>query len=113
MHEFSVAQNIVEIVSKSFVKSGADRIISVEIDVGTLSGVVIDALDFAMDSAKKETPLERASIKMYNITANARCNNCKREFELNDFFSVCPYCNSVSFVIITGKELKVISIEVE
>ncbi len=113
MHEFSVAQNIVEIVTGSFRNSGAKKIVSVEIDVGTLSGVIIDALEFAMNSAKKESPIENAIVKINDIQAKAKCNECKKEFELSDFFSICTYCSSTNFEIIKGKELKVKSIEVE
>ncbi len=113
MHEFSVAQNIVEIVTESFVNSGAKKIISVEIDVGILSGVVIDALQFAMDAAKNESPLEKANIIFNDIPAKATCRDCKKEFELIDFLSNCTYCNSINSDIIKGKELKVKSIEVE
>ncbi len=113
MHEFSVALNIVGIVTETFEKSDAKTIVSVEIDVGILSGVIIDALQFAMDIAKKESPLENAVIKMNDVPAKGRCENCKKEFELDDHFSVCSYCNTANFDIITGKELKVRSIEVE
>ena len=86
MHEFSVAQNIVEIVSESFENSDAKKILSVEIDVGTMSGVIVEALQFAMDSAKKQSPLENAAVKINNVQAKAVCNDCKKVFEINDFF---------------------------
>ncbi|MBN1924389.1 MAG: hydrogenase maturation nickel metallochaperone HypA [Prolixibacteraceae bacterium] len=113
MHEFSVAQNIVGIVTESFMDSGAKKIITVEIDVGSLSGVITDALEFALDSAKQGSPLENAVVKINNIQALAVCSRCHKKFELTDFFSVCAYCSSVSYEIVKGKELKVKSIEVE
>ncbi len=113
MHEFSIATSIVEIVNNTFQESEAKRITSVEIDVGTLSGVVIDALQFAMDAAGKETALKDAHILIHEIQARARCRDCKKEFELDDFFSPCPHCHSVNSDIIAGKELRVKSIDVE
>lgn len=113
MHEFSVAQNIVEIVIESFEKSDANKIYSVEIDVGTLSGVIIDALEFALDSAVKGTVMEKSKIKINNIHAKALCNKCHKEFTMNDFFTNCSHCGSLDYKILEGKELKVKSIEVE
>ena len=41
MHEFSLAQNIIEIVDESLKKNGASKAVEVDLEVGTLSGVEI------------------------------------------------------------------------
>ncbi|MDD5571080.1 MAG: hydrogenase maturation nickel metallochaperone HypA [Bacteroidales bacterium] len=113
MHELSVAQNIIEIVEENARKLKLKIISEVEIDVGTISGVVPENLEFAMDVAMKDTILENAKIKMNIIKAKAKCLKCANEFEIEEMYSLCPKCNRFEFEIINGKELKVKSIKAE
>jgi hydrogenase nickel incorporation protein HypA/HybF len=113
MHEFSIALNIVDIAAKTATDAGAAKINEVEIEVGSLSGVVIEALEFALESAVKNTALEDAKIIITRINARAKCNYCNTEFEPEDLISECPGCNSFDFKIINGRELRVKSINVD
>ncbi|MFA6923426.1 MAG: hydrogenase maturation nickel metallochaperone HypA [Bacteroidales bacterium] len=113
MHELSIAQNIIEIVEENARKLKLKIISEVEIDVGTISGVVPENLEFAMDVSVKDTILENAKIKLNIIKAKAKCLKCSNEFEIEEIYSFCPKCNSFEFEIIQGKELKVKSIKVD
>ena len=113
MHELSVAQNIIEIVKENAEKLQAKTVTEVELDIGTISGVVKENLEFAMEVAVKNTILEGAIIKIHVIQANAKCRNCSKEFEMDDIYSMCPHCQSIEYDIISGRELKVKSIKIE
>ena len=113
MHEFSIAINIVDIASKAAKNANAAKINEVEIEVGILSGVIIEALEFALESAVKSTLLENAKIVINKVKASAECNKCKTEFEPDNFIAQCPACNSLDFKIINGRELRVKSINVD
>ncbi len=113
MHEFSIALNIVDIASKTATDATATKINEVEIEVGILSGVIIEALEFALESAVKNTLLENAKIIINRIKARAKCNNCNTEFEPVDLIAECPVCSSYDFKIINGRELRVKSINVD
>ncbi len=113
MHEFSIALNIVDIALKTAKNAGAEKVNKVEIDVGILSGVVIEALEFALESAVKNSMLEGAQIIINKIKAGAICNNCHTEFEPDEIAAQCPDCQSVDFEITRGRELSVKSIDVD
>ena len=51
MHELSIAMSIVDIAADYAARDNAKCVTEIEIEVGTLAGVVIDALDFAMEAA--------------------------------------------------------------
>ena len=53
MHELSIAMNIIDIAGEYAAKANTKTINEIEIEVGELSGVVIEALEFAMENAKK------------------------------------------------------------
>ncbi|MEA3497279.1 MAG: hydrogenase maturation nickel metallochaperone HypA [Bacteroidota bacterium] len=113
MHELSIATNIVEIAEVNVKKNNGKSVSEIEIEIGNLSGVVQEALDFAMDVAFENTVLENAKIKIIKIQAKAKCKNCLHEFEVQDFFSPCPKCNSFNPEILQGKELKVKSLVID
>ena len=110
MHEFSLAINLVEIVSEEAMKFEHGIVDSIEIEVGSLSGVVLDALQTALSSAIKGTILELADINITEVLATGHCQNCGHEFAAESFMSPCPLCNEFNVEMIQGKELKVKSI---
>jgi hydrogenase nickel incorporation protein HypA/HybF len=113
MHELSIAQNIIEIVAEHAAKVNAGRVTEVVLDVGAVAGVIPETLEFAWEVSVKDTIVEGAILKINFIEAKAICLECKKEFKLDDIFSICEYCNSIRYDIIQGKELKVKSIKIE
>lgn len=113
MHEFSLALNIIDIATEYAVKENAVEVREVEIEVGELSGVVIEALEFALESAVKGTLLEKAECHIKIIKGEVRCNQCHFEFETDNLYTDCPKCHSYSLEITKGKELRVASIVIE
>lgn len=113
MHEFSIAVNIVELATEYAENENAEIVREIEIEVGELSGVVKDALEFCMEAAVKDSILEGARIKISNIKGVGRCRDCGNEFELEDLYSPCPACSSPAPELISGNELKVKSLLVD
>jgi hydrogenase nickel incorporation protein HypA/HybF len=113
MHEFSLAQNILEIVEETLKKNGVSHALEVQLEVGTLSGVEIPALEMALESLKPNSVIETTEIKLIITKAKAVCRNCNKEYYPEDHFSPCPKCSSYAPDIILGKELLVKSIVAE
>ena len=113
MHELSIAMSIIEIAEENAKNANASVISEIELDIGTQSGVVLDALEFAMEAATKDTMLENAEIKINTIAAKSRCSKCNKEFYIEEIFTACPECGNPFCDIIQGKDLKVKSLKVE
>jgi hydrogenase nickel incorporation protein HypA/HybF len=112
MHELSIAISIVEIVEEEARQAGAHAIDKVHLEIGSLSGVMPDALEFAMKEAVIGTSLQNSNIEIDFIQAVAVCEDCCQEFETTDHYKACPFCNSLNTNFIKGKELKIKSIEI-
>lgn len=110
MHELSIAQSIVELAEEVAIKEKANSIQSIDIEIGTLSGVVLDALEFAMEITVKNTILKNAEINYLKINGKADCRECKLKFETNDLLAFCPNCKRANFKIIDGKQLRIKSL---
>jgi hydrogenase nickel incorporation protein HypA/HybF len=113
MHEFSLAQNILEIVEETVAKNKASRVSAIELEIGTLSGVEIPALEMALESLQSGSVIEGAKISKQIIKGKAKCPNCQHEFEPDDYFAACPSCGNFGAEVIKGKELRVKSITAE
>ena len=113
MHEFSITMNVLDIVEENARELNAATVHEIEMDVGELSGVDYDALTFAFQHTKKSKLLEHVKLVINRIPAKARCNNCKHEFGISDFYTACPECNQFHHDIFRGRELKVKAIKVD
>jgi hydrogenase nickel incorporation protein HypA/HybF len=60
MHELSIAMSIVEIAEDNAAMAGVKSVSEIQIEVGNLSGVVDEALEFALEEAVKNTILRNA-----------------------------------------------------
>ncbi len=112
MHELSVAIGIVNIAEKETKKANKTKVELIELEIGSLSGVELDSLEYVWNVAVKGTVLENAKKKIDYIEALAKCLECESVFEVKNVYDNCPKCKSYFKNIIKGKELRVISLEV-
>lgn len=93
--------------------AGANRILKLRLRVGSLSGVVPDALRFAFDVVCHGTMAEGATLEIESVPAACWCGTCQTEFACVDFFNECPRCHSISGGLRHGRELEIAAVELE
>ena len=113
MHEMKIALNIVDIVEEESIKAHASRINDIEIEIGAVSGIDIQSLKFALESAVKNTLLENSVMRITTIPAKIECLKCGEVFFLDDFYQFCPKCDSSNLNLLQGKELRIKSINID
>ena len=113
MHELSIAMSIIEIAEENARREHASVITEIELDIGTQSGVVLEALSFAMQAAVAGTMLEKAEVKINSIPARSVCAACQNSFPTVDRYSPCPECGHPYSELVQGRELRVKSLKVE
>ncbi len=112
MHELSIALGIVKIAEDETVKANAKKVTKIELEIGVLSGVELDSLNFVWESAIKDSVLERAEKEILVVAGKGKCLDCATEFNMEFIYDACPNCKSNFKYILQGKELKVKSLEV-
>ena len=112
MHELSVAMGIVALAENEIRKANKQKVEVIELQIGSLSGVELDFLDYVWETAVKGTVLENAEKKIDYVKALAKCLECDTVFNMDFVYDNCPKCNSYFKDIIKGRELKVTSLEV-
>ena len=110
MHELSIVMGIIDVAKNELDKAKLSKVETIELDIGTLSGIEFEALDFAWEMAINDTVLEGAERKINKIQAQAKCVSCGHVFNTSSVFDQCPKCNELFTEILSGKELKIKSI---
>jgi len=113
MHELSIAQSIVSIAESEAAKAKTTTIRRIELEIGTLAGIELDALNFVWPAAVKGTLLENAIKSITIIEARACCNTCQNIFILEQLYDPCPECSGYHKQLLEGKDLKIKSLELE
>jgi hydrogenase nickel incorporation protein HypA/HybF len=112
MHELSIAIDIVQIVKDTAKNAGADSVAAIDLEIGELSGIEIEALKMAMHVTLKDTVAEDAELNIRLMKGEAHCIDCGRNSPASDLFSLCPACGSFRMDIVKGKEMSITSITV-
>lgn len=108
MHELSITQSVVDAIVEQM--DGA-TVTAVCLEIGKLSGVVPDAVRFCFDMVGAGTPVDGARLEIREPPGMACCHDCGNEFTLDDLVPLCP-CGSANVRVLSGKELKITSVEV-
>lgn len=112
MHEAGLAQTALEIATEKARERGATRIHRMTLRVGDLSGVVPEALRFALEAISPGTPAEGAAFEIEIVPVECHCVTCDRPFLPVDMVYTCPACGTLSADVRQGYELELVSLEV-
>ena len=114
MHEMSLVSGILDIAGREAAAAGAKVINAVEVEVGLLAGVEIDSLRFCFEVARQGTPgAADARLVIHEVPGRGACVKCGAESEVDDFVALCPGCGEGLMDITKGREMRVVSINVD
>ena len=108
MHELAIAESVVSTVLEH---TSGRHVSVVRLRVGRLAGVVPDALTFCFELATAGTGLEGAALEIEDEHGRAHCRSCDADFSLADAFLLCD-CGSADVELLSGTDLRVMSVEV-
>jgi len=112
MHEMSIATNIFDIAEKSM-QNDKQKLTAITLQVGELTGVEIEALQFCFDAIKHSTPFPDAELVIENVPGKGTCESCGKELHIDQPFALCPHCENYTVRVTGGQELKITTLEVE
>lgn len=113
MHEMGVTQSILSIVLDQAKQNGAKRVTQVDLEIGEMTNIVGECVEFYFDIISKETIASGAKLVIESVPLQSKCSTCGHIFKVEDYSFICPKCSNISPDVISGKELAVTSIEIE
>jgi hydrogenase nickel incorporation protein HypA/HybF len=110
MHEMSITQGIIDICEQH---AAGRRVLSIVVEIGELSSVVPDAVEFCFEACSQGTLLEGARINIIRIPGSGQCLDCRGDTPLTALFGACQRCGGYRVKIVSGEEMRVREIEVD
>jgi hydrogenase nickel incorporation protein HypA/HybF len=106
-------ESTIDIVLEKAKEYNFKTIKKITLNIGELSGVMDESLNFAFKELKKDTILEEAELYIDKIKATAYCEQCNKNYHIDHFNKLCPKCGSFAAKIVNGYELYLYAIEGE
>ena len=113
MHEYSIAQSIMQIVLAEAEKAKARKVVKVSLKIGDLTGIFPDSISFCLELLSKGTIAESATLTIENVPVRGYCPHCDKDFLIEDNQYFCQHCKNPTIELTSGRELQIDHLEVE
>lgn len=107
MHEMAIAQSVLEVAFAEAEKHSSPAVRKIKLRIGEMSGVVGDAVEFAFDVLRKDTPAAGAELEIETVGLAAECASCgESECSSTDLNLICRTCGR-TLQITSGREMQI------
>ncbi len=133
MHEWALAEAVVATLDRICAENHGRRVRSVEVGLGELQRIAMDAFETGLDAFLAGRPYGREVFRFREEPASFRCNRCSREWPLASLQGMdddtleaihflpesahvylrCPSCGSPDFSLEKGRGVIIRSVELE
>jgi len=111
MHEFSIAQSVIETVRAQLPADERRPIRSVTLKLGQFNRIAPESLEYYFEIVREGTVAREAKLKIIPVPIQCRCGTCGFNFEGGRYVTICDRCGKGGVELISGNELNVIEIE--
>lgn len=111
MHEFSIAQEIVNILELNVPAESQHLVTKVKVKIGKFSNILSDSLLFCFDAIIVDTKFSKTKLEIETIPVSVNCNSCNEVIEIEPPIFMCPRCNGTNIKLISGNEMTIDQIE--
>lgn len=113
MHEVGIMEGTLETARRLMEEQGGTRLMRVHMTIGSLSGVVPEALESAFLALRDSYAAAQAELDVTQVEALCRCDDCKENFSFAEHGYLCPHCGEPALAILQGRELELTRLEWE
>jgi len=110
MHELSLAEGILRLVEDAAARERFRRVGQLRLEAGTLAGVEVHALRFALDAMAQGTCLEGAQIIIDEPPGVGWCQRCEATITVDSRSDPCPRCGGYPVQLTGGDALRVLEL---
>jgi hydrogenase nickel incorporation protein HypA/HybF len=116
MHELALMEALRERALEQAERHGGGTIRAITLRVGSLAGVELEALELAFAVVmEREGPegVAPVQLRIESVAAKCYCYRCARAFLAADGCCECPDCGQISRDLLQGRELDLVSLELD
>lgn len=112
MHELALCQSVVQTLREQARLRDFNRVTAVRLEVGALSCVSTEAIEFCFDAVVRGTLAEGARLELVVLPGRAWCLDCGVGFSLEERHAPCPRCGGHRLRVAQGDEMRIKDLEV-
>jgi hydrogenase nickel incorporation protein HypA/HybF len=113
MHELAICQALMGQLNTIAEREHAERILSLELRIGPLSGVVPELLSQAFPIASAGSLAAGAELNIRQLPIRLSCADCGAETEASTNRLLCGACGGYHTRLLSGDEMLLASVELE
>jgi hydrogenase nickel incorporation protein HypA/HybF len=113
MHELAVCQSLMDQVEQIAERERAERVLTLVLRIGPLSGVEPDLLVDAFPIAAAGTVAEDAELRIERLPIRVHCSRCGADSDASANCLVCAACGDYRTQLLSGDEMLLASVELE
>jgi hydrogenase nickel incorporation protein HypA/HybF len=113
MHEMSLAEGMLHILEDAAREQGFARVKTVWLEIGRLSSVEPEAMQFCFDAVTRGSLAEGAKLEVIDLPGSGQCLNCGETVEIAAVYDACPACGGYPVNPLGGTEMRIKELEVE
>ncbi len=113
MHELSVVEGMVHILTRTARENALKRIVAVRLKLGRLRGFDPRQIVLCFEMLSEGTRAQGARLEINVVPPRCHCRSCGRIWEPDGFLLTCPTCGENNAEIEGGRELYIENVEGE
>ena len=113
MHEMSLCEGVLQVLEQNARTQGYERVKTVWLEIGGLSGVEPEAIRFSFDVVTRGSLADGAALEIVELPGEAWCMQCAKTVIVKQRFDSCPDCGSYQLQVTAGDEMRIRELEVE
>jgi hydrogenase nickel incorporation protein HypA/HybF len=113
MHEMALCEGIIGIVEDEARKRAFSKVKLVCIEIGALSHVAPEAMQFCFEAVAAQTIAKGAKLEIIETPGTAWCMACSTSVEIKQRYDACSSCGSYQLQVTGGEEMRVKELEVD
>ncbi len=110
MHETSLVLSLLRQAATILQSHRGAAVEQIRVEIGPLSGVEPLLVASAFDRLVEDSDCRGANLVIEEVSLDARCESCSREFVIERFRFVCPNCSSRSVRVVRGEEFRLLDL---
>lgn len=112
MHELSLAEDMLSLIEQQAKVDPFKQVTKVILEVGNLSHVEPEAMQFCFDSVMKNSIGDGAQLEICITSGQGRCPSCGTICAMTQRYDPCGNCGSFGLQVISGDAVRIKSLEV-
>lgn len=113
MHEFAIAQALVDLAETHVREAHAGRVTRLHCRVGVLQQLDESLLQNAFELVRTGTICDQAELAIQRQSMTASCADCKTTYPVDGWNWTCPRCGREGVISEGGDELELVAIDAE